>query len=61
MNGIGKQFRIWVGSGTFEARYLAFFETISTLRRNLHRCCARLTGSAMDGEGILQECAGVPR
>lgn len=34
-------------SDQFEARYLAFLETISTLRSNLHRYCARMTGSMM--------------
>jgi len=43
------------GSGSFEARYLAFLETITTLRPNLHRCCARMTGSVMDGEDVVQE------
>ena len=33
-------------SGPFEARYVAFLETISTLRPSLHRYCARMTGSA---------------
>ena len=42
-------------SGPFEARYLAFLETISTLRPNLHRYCARMTGSVMDGEDVVQE------
>jgi len=41
--------------GPFEARYLAFLETISTLRPSLHRYCARMTGSVMDGEDIVQE------
>lgn len=43
------------GSGKVEARYLAFLETISTLRPGLHRYCARMTGSAMDGEDVVQE------
>jgi len=43
------------GSGPFEARYLAFLETISTLRPSLHRYCARMTGSVMDGEDVVQE------
>jgi RNA polymerase sigma-70 factor (ECF subfamily) len=43
------------GSGPFEARYLAFLETISTLRPSLHRFCARMTGSVMDGEDVVQE------
>ncbi|HUB30546.1 MAG TPA: sigma-70 family RNA polymerase sigma factor [Terracidiphilus sp.] len=42
-------------SGPFEARYLAFLETISKLRPILHRYCARMTGSAMDGEDVVQE------
>jgi len=41
--------------GPFEARYLAFLETISTLRPALHRYCARMTGSVMDGEDVVQE------
>ena len=43
------------GLGPFEARYLAFLETVSTLRPSLHRYCARMTGSVMDGEDIVQE------
>jgi RNA polymerase sigma-70 factor, ECF subfamily len=42
-------------SGPFEARYLAFLETITTLRPSLHRYCARMTGSVMDGEDVVQE------
>ena len=42
-------------SGSFEARYMAFIETISTLRPSLHRYCARMTGSVMDGEDVVQE------
>ena len=42
-------------SGPFEARYLAFLETISTLRPSLHRYCARMIGSVMDGEDVVQE------
>ncbi len=42
-------------SGPFEARYFAFLETISTLRPALHRYCARMTGSVMDGEDVVQE------
>src|SRR6266403_1420914 len=43
------------GSGPFEARYLAFLETIATLRPSLHRYFARMTGSVMDGEDVVQE------
>jgi RNA polymerase sigma-70 factor (ECF subfamily) len=42
-------------SGPVEARYLAFLETISSLRPSLHRYCARMTGSVMDGEDVVQE------
>ena len=42
-------------SGPFEARYVAFLETISALRPALHRYCARMTGSLMDGEDVVQE------
>ena len=42
-------------AGPFEARYLAFLETISALRPSLHRYCARMTGSVMDGEDVVQE------
>src|SRR5215469_3604615 len=43
------------GSGRVEARYLAFLETVSTLRPSLHRYCARMTGSIVDGEDVVQE------
>jgi RNA polymerase sigma-70 factor, ECF subfamily len=39
----------------FEARYLAFLETVAQLRPSLHRYCARMTGSVMDGEDAVQE------
>lgn len=42
-------------SGPFETRYLAFLETVAKLRPILHRYCARMTGSVMDGEDIVQE------
>src|SRR5579863_517060 len=41
--------------GPFEARYVAFLETISSLRPALHRYCSRMTGSVMDGEDVVQE------
>jgi RNA polymerase sigma-70 factor (ECF subfamily) len=41
--------------GRFEARYVAFLETISSLRPKLHRYCSRMTGSVMDGEDVVQE------
>ena len=41
--------------GPFEARYLAFLEAVATLRPSLHRYCARMTGSVMDGEDVVQE------
>jgi RNA polymerase sigma-70 factor, ECF subfamily len=39
----------------FEARYSAFLETMMQLRPLLHRYCARMTGSVMDGEDVVQE------
>jgi RNA polymerase sigma-70 factor (ECF subfamily) len=42
-------------SGTFEARYVAFLETIAQLRPSLHRYCSRMTGSVLDGEDVVQE------
>jgi RNA polymerase sigma-70 factor (ECF subfamily) len=42
-------------SGPFEARYLAFLETITQIRPRLHRYCARMTGSVMDGEDVVQD------
>jgi RNA polymerase sigma-70 factor (ECF subfamily) len=41
--------------GSFDARYRAFLETVATLRPALHRYCARMTGSVMDGEDVVQE------
>ena len=42
-------------SGPLDARYLAFIETTAQLRPSLHRYCARMTGSVMDGEDVVQE------
>jgi RNA polymerase sigma-70 factor (ECF subfamily) len=41
--------------GPFEARYLAFLQTISQLRPRLHRYCSRMTGSVLDGEDVVQD------
>ena len=41
--------------GKFEARYLAFLETITHLRPRLHRYCSRMTGSVFDGEDVVQD------
>jgi RNA polymerase sigma-70 factor, ECF subfamily len=41
--------------GPFEARYLAFLETIRHLRPSLHRYCARMVGSVLDGEDVVQD------
>jgi len=41
-------------SGPFEARYLAFLETITNLRPALHRYCSRMIGSVLDGEDVVQ-------
>ncbi len=42
-------------AGPFDARYRAFLETIRELRPSLHRYCARMLGSVMDGEDAVQE------
>jgi RNA polymerase sigma-70 factor, ECF subfamily len=41
--------------GQFDARYLAFLETVAQLRPKLHRYCARMTGSTIDGEDVVQD------
>ena len=44
--------------GPFEARYLAFLETITQLRPRLHRYCSRMTGSVLliaEAEKLIQE------
>src|SRR6266852_8936627 len=41
--------------GPFEARFVAFLETITHLRPSLHRYCSRMTGSVMDGEDVVQD------
>src|SRR3981081_4650279 len=41
--------------GPFEARYVAFLETITHLRPSLHRYCSRMTGSVLDGEDVVQD------
>jgi RNA polymerase sigma-70 factor (ECF subfamily) len=43
------------GRGPFDARYVAFLETITHLRASLHRYCSRMTGSVLDGEDVVQE------
>ncbi|MBW8743290.1 MAG: RNA polymerase sigma factor, partial [Sphingomonas sp.] len=42
-------------SGLFDARYRSFLETVSHVRAQLHRYCARMTGSPLDGEDLMQE------
>jgi RNA polymerase sigma-70 factor (ECF subfamily) len=44
-----------VPAGSFEPRYLAFLETITDLRPTLHRYCARMMGSIVDGEDVVQD------
>lgn len=41
--------------GRFEARYLAFLETVAHLRPRLHRYCSRMTRSPFDGEDVVQD------
>jgi RNA polymerase sigma-70 factor (ECF subfamily) len=38
-----------------DARYHAFLATVTQLRPSLHRFCARMTGSVLDGEDVVQE------
>src|ERR1700727_4003467 len=54
MNSVDSQ-QYLDGSGRVEARYLAFLETVTTLRPSLHRYCSRMTGSVTDGEDVVQE------
>jgi RNA polymerase sigma-70 factor (ECF subfamily) len=42
-------------TGIFEARYLAFLETVASLRPRLHRYCSRMTGSVLDGEDVVMD------
>src|SRR5260370_40305388 len=42
-------------TGPFEARYLAFIETVTQIRPRLHRYCSRMTGSVLDGEDLVQD------
>src|SRR5258707_13956740 len=42
-------------AGGFDARYVAFLETISQFRPRLHRYCSRMTGSVLDGEDVVQD------
>lgn len=41
--------------GRFDDRYRAFLETVAHLRERLHKYCAHLTGSTLDGEDVMQE------
>jgi RNA polymerase sigma-70 factor, ECF subfamily len=38
-----------------DAQYRDFLETVMQLRPKLHRYCARMTGSVLDGEDMVQE------
>jgi RNA polymerase sigma-70 factor (ECF subfamily) len=42
-------------TGPFEARHLAFLETVTQIRPRLHRYCSRMTGSVLDGEDLVQD------
>jgi RNA polymerase sigma-70 factor (ECF subfamily) len=42
-------------SGRFDARFRAFIEAVSGHRARLHRYCNRMTGSALDGEDVMQD------
>lgn len=42
-------------TGLFDVRYAGFLETVAHLRGRLHRYCARMTGSTLDAEDVMQE------
>ncbi|MGD1067049.1 MAG: RNA polymerase sigma factor, partial [Vulcanimicrobiaceae bacterium] len=42
-------------AGLFDDRYRAFLATVTELRPRLHRYCARMTGSVLDGEDVVQD------
>jgi RNA polymerase sigma-70 factor, ECF subfamily len=42
-------------AGLFEPRRIAFIESIANFRPRMHRYCARMTGSTLDGEDVMQE------
>jgi RNA polymerase sigma-70 factor, ECF subfamily len=41
--------------GLFDARRVAFLDSVAHLRPRLHRYCARMIGSTFDGEDVVQE------
>lgn len=41
--------------GLYDLRYAAFLETVKAHRALLHRYCARMCGSALDGEDVMQD------
>jgi RNA polymerase sigma-70 factor (ECF subfamily) len=41
-------------TGLFDTRYAVFLETVAHLRARLHYYCARMTGSVLDGEDVMQ-------
>src|SRR3981081_3016279 len=42
-------------NGLFEAPYVAFLETVTHLRPQLHRYCARMVVYSTEGEDVMQE------
>jgi RNA polymerase sigma-70 factor (ECF subfamily) len=42
-------------TGLFDVRYAAYLAAIADLRPRLHRYCARMTGSVLDGEDVVQD------
>jgi len=42
-------------TGLFDVRYTTFLATVAHLRVRLHRYCARMTGSTLDAEDVMQE------
>ena len=41
--------------GLYDLRYAAFLETVKAHRPVLHRYCARMCGSLLDGEDVMQD------
>jgi RNA polymerase sigma-70 factor (ECF subfamily) len=54
LNGMKMQPRL-EPTRIFDVRYAAFLETVVHLRGRLHRYCARMTGSVLDAEDVMQE------
>src|SRR5215470_19191455 len=52
---VGPEFCMSTSAGTAPQAREAFDRILGELRPKLHRYCARMTGSVIDGEDVLQE------